>query len=166
MSYEELSREQLEEALRKFEEETRELEEERDEWEEKAKKFKADFENYKDKQDERRQRWQRKAEESLAEDLLEVIDNLELAIETADEDSAVVKGVEMVRDQIHEKLEKRGLERIEAEGKEFDPKHHKAVETEEHDEHNVVVKEKRGGYVFNDKVLRPSEVVVGKNQEE
>ncbi|WEL19080.1 nucleotide exchange factor GrpE [Candidatus Nanohalococcus occultus] len=166
MSYEELSREQLEEALEQLEKQAKELEESRDEWETKAKKFKADFENYKSKQDERKDRWQEKAEEDLAEDLLEVIDNLEMAIQSADEDSAVVKGVEMVADQIHDKLNKRGLEKIEAKGEEFDPNHHKAVETREHEEHNLVLEEKRNGYYFGEKVLRPSEVVVGKKEEE
>ena len=48
------------------------------------------------------------------------------------------------------------------EGEEFDPRHHRAVETVEHDEDDVVVEQKRKGYRFDDKVLREAEVVVGK----
>jgi molecular chaperone GrpE len=165
MSYEELSRKQLEEALEKLEEEARELEEERDEWEEKAKKIKADFENYKKDQDERKQRWQKKAERELAEDMIEVMDNLERAIASADEDSAILQGVKMVADQLYSELEKRGLERIDAEGEEFDPELHKAVETREHDEEDKVLEQKRKGYMFDDRVLREAEVVVGEDKE-
>lgn len=160
MNYEELSREQLEEALEELEERARELEKERDEWEEKAKKIKADFENYKKDQDERKEKWQRQAQEELAEDLIEVMDNLERAIASADEDSSVVQGVKMVADQLYSELEKRGLERINAEGEGFDPELHRAVETREHEEERKVLEQKRKGYMFDDKVLREAEVVV------
>lgn len=165
MNYEELSREELEEALREMEDEARELENEKEEWEEKAKKVKADFENYKKGQDERKENWQKQAEEELAEDMIEIMDNLERAIASADEDSAILQGVKMVADQLYQELEKRGLERIDAEGEEFDPQLHKAVDTREHDEENRVLEQKRKGYMFDEKVLREAEVVVGENRE-
>ena len=164
MSYEELSREELEEALQQFEKELEEAEEERDEKEELAKKVKADFENYKKREEERKKQWQRQAQQELAEELIEVLDNLERAILSADEDSTVVQGVKMVSDQLYETLENKGLERIEAEGEEFDPGMHKAVDTEE-GEHNQVLRQKRKGYMFDEKVLREAEVVVGKEEE-
>lgn len=163
MKTEELSREQLEEVVEELEKEASELEEEKNEWESKAKKVKADFENYRKEESERKQRWQKQAEEKLAEELIEIMDNLERAIASADEDAGIVQGVKMVADQLYEKLEKKGLERIDAEGEEFDPNLHKAVETREHDEENKVLEQKRKGYMFEDKVLREAEVVVGKN---
>lgn len=166
MTYDELSRKQLEEALEKLEEEAKELEEEKKEWENKAKKIKADFENYQKEEDNRKQKWRKNAERGLAEELIEVLDNLERAIASADEDSGVVQGVKMVADQLYEKLEKKGLQRINAEGEEFDPKLHKAVDTEEHDEENQILKQKRKGYMFGDKVLREAEVVVGKEKQD
>jgi molecular chaperone GrpE len=164
--YDELSREQLEEALKEMEDELAQKEQEREKWESKAKKFKADFENYKKKQDERKEKWQRRAEEKLAEDMIQIMDNLERAILSAEEDSTLVKGVKMVSDQLYEELEKRGLERIDAEGEEFDPQLHKAVETEEHEEEKKVLEQKRKGYMFDDKVLREAEVVVSESNEE
>ena len=165
MNYEELSREQLVEALEQLEKEANELEEEKDEWKERAKKIKADFENYKKEQEERKERWQRKAEEELAEELIEVMDNLERAIASAEEDSSVLQGVKMVADQLYSKLQKRGLERIDAEGEEFDPELHKAVDTRGHEEENKILEQKRKGYMFDEKVLREAEVVVGKNSD-
>jgi molecular chaperone GrpE len=93
MTYEDLSRDQLEEALKTLEEENKELEEGKKEWEEKAKKAKADFENYRKDESERKERWQKQAEEKLAEELIEIMDNLERAIASADEDSGIVQGV-------------------------------------------------------------------------
>lgn len=164
MSYEDLSREQLIEAIKELEKEVEEKEEETEEWENKAKKVKADFENYKKKEDERKTKWKNQAQEKLAEDLIEVMDNLERAIASAGEDSGIVQGVKMVADQLYESLEKKGLQKIDAEGEEFDPKMHKAVETVEHDENNKVLEEKRKGYMFGEKVLREAEVKVGRKE--
>jgi len=163
--YEDLSREQLEEALKQVEKELEETQEEKQEWESKAKKVKADFENYKKKQGQRKEKWQRRAEEKLAEDMIQIMDNLERAILSADEDSTLVKGVKMVADQLYEELEKRGLERIDAEGEEFDPNLHKAVDTQEHEEDRKVLEQQRQGYMFDDKVLREAEVVVSEKKD-
>ncbi|MFB6203125.1 MAG: nucleotide exchange factor GrpE [Candidatus Nanohaloarchaea archaeon] len=166
MSYEDLSREQLVEALEEIEEKVSRLEQEKEDAEEKAKKVKADFDNYRKREEDRKERWQEDARKQLAEELIEVMDNLERAIASADEETGVVKGVKMVADQLYETLQDRGLERIHAEGEEFNPSLHRAVDTETHEEHNRVVREKRKGYMYNDEVLRESEVVVGKNDEE
>lgn len=159
MEYENLSSEQLIETVQALEKELDETQDQSSKWEEKAKKVKADFENYKKKQDERKEKWQKEAKKGLAEEMIEVIDNLERAIVSADEESALLQGVKMVADQLYDKLESEGLERIDAEGEEFDPRLHKAVEKREDGE--KVVEEKRKGYMFDGKVLRESEVVVG-----
>ncbi|MEF8880429.1 MAG: nucleotide exchange factor GrpE [Candidatus Nanohaloarchaea archaeon] len=161
MDYEELSEETKVKALQQLEEELDKAQEESSEWEEKAKRIKADFENYKKKQDGRKEKWQHQAKEGLAEELIEVIDNLERAILSADEDSTLLQGVQMVADQLYDKLEEEGLERIDAEGEEFDPRLHKAVEKKE--DGKKIIEEKRKGYMFGDKVLREAEVVVGKD---
>jgi molecular chaperone GrpE len=88
------------------------------------------------------------------------MDNLERAIMSADEDSTLLQGVKMVSDQLYETLEKKGLQRIDAEGEEFDPNIHNAVETREHEKDRKVLEQKRPGYMYDDKVLRPAEVVV------
>lgn len=165
MNYDELSREELEEALSEMEKEASENEDAAVEWEKKAKKIKADFENYKKKQDDRKEKWQKDAQKQLAEELIEVMDNMERALLTADEDSSVYQGVKMVADQLYEKLEAKGLQRIDAEGEEFDPQMHKAVDTETHDEHNKVIEQRRKGYMYDEEILREAEVVVGKKKD-
>jgi len=159
MDYTELSEEKKIEALKTLEKELDETQEKKSEWENKAKKVKADFENYKKGQEDRKEKWQHDAKKGLAEEMIEVIDNLERAILSANEDSTLLQGVKMVADQLYEKLEDEGLQRIDAEGEEFDPNLHKAVEKRE--EGKKVLEEKRKGYMFGEHVLRESEVVVG-----
>lgn len=159
MGYEDLSRAELEEV-------TAQLEEELERMEDRAKKIKADFTNYKKQEQNRRQQWKQEAEKELARDLIGVLDNLERAIMSADsEDSTLLKGVEMVADELFNTLQARGLERITAEEAEFDPRIHSAVDTRPHDEDNVVLETRRHGYRYQDDVLREAEVVVGKAQD-
>ena len=165
MSYEDLTREQLIKALTFFEKEVEEKEKKIEKKEKTAKKIKADFENYKKDEEKRKKLWKKDAERKLAEELIEVMDNLERAIASAEEDSTLLKGVKMVADQLYEKLEEKGLERINAEGEEFDPNLHKAIDTETHQEHNKIIEERRKGYLYDGKIIREAEVVVGKNQE-
>ncbi len=163
--YDELSREQLENALLNLEKELEEAQQELKETEDLAKKVKAEFENYKKTQDERKDKWQKEAERELSEDLISVIDNFERALAAADEDSNVYQGVKMVGDQLFETLERKGLERINAEGEEFDPNIHNAVDTEQHKEDNVVLEQKKPGYKHDGRVIRPANVVVSKREE-
>lgn len=161
-----ISEDQLVEKIEGLETHIEELEEEKKEWKNNAKKIKANFENYKKKESDRKNKWQRQAEEKLAQDLISVMDNLERAIISAEEESTLLKGVKMVSDQLYETLQKKGLREIDAEGEEFDPQFHKAVDTETHEEHNKVIEQRRKGYMYDDKVLREAEVIVGKREDE
>jgi molecular chaperone GrpE len=159
MGYEDLSRDELAEV-------TVELENELARMEERAMAIKADFENYKKQEQDRRDQWKQEAEKDLARDLIGVLDNLERAIMSADSDgSTLLKGVEMVADELFNTLQERGMERITAEEAEFNPRIHSAVDTQPHDEDNVVLETRRHGYRYQDDVLREAEVVVGKAQD-
>jgi molecular chaperone GrpE len=103
-------------------------------------------------------------------DLLEVVDNLDRAIDAAKKPGAstdaLLEGVEMVRRQFLAKLESFGVKRIDSEGQRFDPAIHEAVATvpapsADHDD--VVVGVVRHGYRIGDDVLRPAAVAVGKS---
>jgi molecular chaperone GrpE len=101
-------------------------------------------------------------------DLLDVLDNLDRAIDatkTATSIDAVVQGVDMVRRQFLAKLEGLGVRRIETEGHVFDPALHEAVSAvpvTDPDQDGRVVGIVRHGYRINDDVLRPATVVVAK----
>jgi molecular chaperone GrpE len=129
----------------------------------------AEFENYKKKTQKDKEELLRYGNESLIYDLLPVIDTLEIALKhlcEGDNDKAqsLTQGIENTLREFLRVLEKFGLKSIEAAGKPFDPAYHHAMSRIEGVEHedNIVVEEFRKGYVFNNKVLRPSLVAVFK----
>jgi molecular chaperone GrpE len=124
----------------------------------------AEFENYRKRVSREKEDLVNYGNESLLYELLPAIDHLELALKhsSRDSDSGVVQGVEITLKELQRTLEKFGLRRIESTGKCFDPAVHHAmtrVEREDMDE-NMVAEEFRAGYMYRDKVLRPSLVAV------
>ena len=101
---------------------------------------------------------------------LDVIDNLDRAIEAGQShavDSALLKGVELVRQQFLATLDGYGVTPIEASGEAFDPTSHDALSTVAVDDialDNVVIDVVKVGYRVGDEVLRPVSVTVGKHE--
>ena len=103
---------------------------------------------------------------------LEVLDNLDRAIEASRDASTdnqgvlnLLKGVKMVRQQFLTTLQSYGVERIEASGESFDPNLHDAISTvlvNETEREDIVIDIVKPGYQVNDEVLRPATVTVGK----
>ena len=138
-----------------------------DEYLEGIRRLKAEFDNF-------RKRWAKErleiahyGEEELVAELLTTIDNLERAIVAAKEagqDGPLLEGVMLVHDQMMDILSKRGLERINSTGTEFDPNLHEAVSQEitEDVQDNHVIGEVQPGYKFRGRLLRPAKVRVAK----
>jgi molecular chaperone GrpE len=113
---------------------------------------------------------ERARREVLAE-LLEVVDNLDRALDAAgtgssvDQMDALLQGVELVRRHFLAKLEGFGVKRIASEGLPFDPSVHEAISTvpaATPDQDGTVVGVVRHGYRIGDEVLRPAAVAVAK----
>lgn len=104
---------------------------------------------------------------TLLLDLLDVVDNLDRAIESAastDNASALLAGVRMVRDQFATRLEAHGVKEIAALGAPFDPALHEAVTVvpaARDSDADRIVGIIRRGYRVGDDVLRPAQVAVG-----
>ena len=101
-------------------------------------------------------------------DILEVVDNLDRALESARQGAspdALLQGVEMVRRQFLAKLEGFGVKRIEANQQPFDPALHEAISSvpaTSPEQDGLVVGTVRSGYRIGDDVLRPAAVAVAK----
>jgi molecular chaperone GrpE len=110
---------------------------------------------------------ERARREVLAE-MLEVLDNLDRAVDAAGQAQsvdAVKQGVDLVRRQFLSKLEGLGVTRIEAHGQPFDPQLHEAVTTipvSSPDQDGRVAGIVRHGYRVGGDVLRPATVAVAK----
>lgn len=104
--------------------------------------------------------------QSLARDVLPVLDNLSRALKIEATDDAAVQlkhGIEMVFRDMEKALKDNHITRIEALGKPFDPTFHQAVKTvpvEENQTSETVVEVFQDGYLLKDRVLRPAMVVV------
>ena len=101
-------------------------------------------------------------------ELLDVLDNLDRAIAAAApnaESHALVKGVQLVRDQFLAKLQAFGVTRLDAIDQPFDAERHEAVSTTpvtDPARDGMVVAVVKEGYAIGDEILRPASVVVGK----
>lgn len=126
----------------------------------------ADFENLQKRSDRQIEEAKRYCTERLVIELLDVQDELEMALKTArsaDSAQSLVEGVQMTLKKLRKVLEQEGVSPITCEeGKAFDPSCHHAVAAAERDdvEGCVVVEEVRKGYKMRDKVVRPSIVKV------
>jgi molecular chaperone GrpE len=138
---------------------------ERDEYLELAQRTRADFENYRKRVAKETSDALARGKAELARELLPVIDNLERALESgadASSHEALVKGVGMVRDELHGRLHSAGVESFDPTGEKFDPQLHEALSTkpDEGTEPGVVVETVAKGYRLNGQVLRAAKVVV------
>ncbi|NWF52268.1 MAG: nucleotide exchange factor GrpE [Nitrospirae bacterium] len=129
----------------------------------------AEFENYKKRANKDKDELIKYANEQLISQLLTVMDNLEMALKHSDNNISLglVKGVENTLREFQRILEKFGLIHIDALNKPFDPSLHEAMSVVECEDmaENMVVEEFRRGYIFKEKVLRPSLVSVSKKPE-
>jgi molecular chaperone GrpE len=102
---------------------------------------------------------------SMLISFLEVLDNLDRALDAAADrsDDPFVQGVSLVRQQFLSTLEGFGVTRIDPIGQPFDPSRHDAVSKVAANADlapGVVCGVVRPGYVIGDEVLRPAQVAV------
>ena len=133
----------------------------------------AEMENYKKKVRKDREEFLSYCNEDLLYELLPVMDSLDMALAHSaqggeEEQASLKQGVENTLRELLRTLDKFGLKPIEALGRQFDPAYHHAMSHVEQagTEPEKVVNEMRKGYLYKEKVLRPSLVAVSKKTEE
>lgn len=140
-----------------------ELETERDDLESRLKRTAADFDNYKKRQERRREELRETATEELVERLLDVRENLKRALdqETTEVDS-LREGVKLTLTELDRVFDAEGVSEIEpTEGTPVDPQRHEVmlrVDSDQPEGHIAEVYQR--GYIMGEKVLRPAQVTV------
>jgi len=131
-------------------------------------RLQADFENTRKRLEKDKQDFAKFANEGIVLELLNVLDDLERAVDLAESKHqdlpGFLKGVEMILAHLYELLKEYGVRPIEAKGKPFDPNYHEAlmqVEDKNIPEHTIT-EEMQKGYLLNDKVVRTAKVKVSK----
>ena len=128
----------------------------------------AEFENFKKRSTRQIDEFRKFANESLVRDILCVVDNLERAVDSSQNDGVkndtIVEGVNLTIDEISKIFNKFNVKPILSLNEPFDPNFHQAVMQEETVDYpdNVVLKELQKGYLIHDRLLRPAMVIVSK----
>jgi molecular chaperone GrpE len=123
----------------------------------------ADFANYKRRSEQEKEEQSKFSNSALMLSLLPVMDDFERAFASIPPGVAEVDwidGVKLVERKLKTVLEAQGLSGIKALGEPFDPRLHEAVRQSSGEE-GTVIEEVQKGYIYHDRVIRPSKVVVG-----
>ena len=129
----------------------------------------AELDNYRKRAARELEEKIRYADMSLLRDLLPVLDNVDRAIQAAEQNAdaaALLDGFKMVRQNLEEVLSCHHCQQIDALHMPFDPHVHHAVMQQPSDEHpaNTVLMVTQSGYQLHDRVVRPSQVIVSKGE--
>lgn len=131
-------------------------------WKELSLRTAAEMDNLRKRTAREREDAIRYANQRLLEDLLPVIDNFEMGMLAAAQDtsSMIYIGMDMVRKQLNEFLSSQGVTEIPTEGQ-FDPNLHDAVSQEASEQpEGSIIRTTRRGFRLRDRLLRPASVVV------
>jgi len=145
-------------------EEFERLKKERDSLFDRLARLQAEFENFRKRNAREQVEFREYASADAARNFLPILDNFNLALKT-NSDQNLRQGVELIRKQMEEVLAKMGVEAIPAEGEQFDPRWHEAIEmvdTTDVPDHQII-EELQRGYRVKDRLLRPAMVRVARN---
>jgi molecular chaperone GrpE len=144
-----------------------EIEQKADEYLRLAQRTQADFINYRRRIDEERAQQARDANLSLLMRLFPVLDDFERALANAtpaEREASWGQGIQLVERNLRGVLAAEGVERISADGAEFDPRLHEALGSQLRRDvpEGHVLQVVRQGYRKGDRVLRPAQVIIAK----
>lgn len=125
----------------------------------------ADLDNYRKRLTKETEDKVRFANQAVVKDFLPVMDNIEMALQHAEEGSPLREGIELTIKSFKDVLSRHGVTEINSEiGTIFDPAVHEAImmdNTAEY-ENNAITLCVQKGYILNDRVIRPAKVKVNK----
>lgn len=133
-------------------------------------KLKDDNEGHRERTTRNIERRYDQRRERLLLRFIEILDNLDRALEAAERTYAgnpLIEGLILVRTQLLQILKEEGLERVPVVGLPYDPTHSEAVETQAVDDpeqHHVVLRDLQRGYRLSGRVVRACKVLVGEYQ--
>lgn len=147
----------------KLREVTQEKQEYLDGWQ----RLKADFANFKKREEESKEDFIKFARENLIVDLLPVLESFQMAFANKEAwgnvDPAWRTGVEYIHTQLSQVLEGHGLTVEDPIGKDFDPREHESigiVETTDHSLHHKIAEVVQRGYRLSGKLIRSAKVKI------
>lgn len=147
--------------------ELQKLRSERDSLLDRLARLQAEFDNSRKRAAKENADYREYAITDAARGLLPVLDSFELALKNAEvKPEDLRKGMELIRKQLNDALQKMNVQRVPAQGQPFDPRVHEAIEMVESNDvpDHHVLEELQPGYRIKDRLLRPAMVRVAKNK--
>lgn len=147
--------------------ELRKARSERDNLLDRLARLQAEFDNFRKRAAKENADYRDYAVADAARGLLPVVDSFELALKNADvKPEDLRKGMELIRKQLEDALQKMNVQRVPAQGKPFDPRVHEAIEMVESSEvpDHHVLEELQPGYKIKERLLRPAMVRVAQSK--
>jgi molecular chaperone GrpE len=149
-------------------EKIKQLENEVEELKDKILRKSAEFENYKRRTENDQINLLTYAAESFITKLLPIIDDFERSIkhiESAGDINSLKEGMSLIYDKFIKLLDEQGVKKIESKGKPFDVNFHEAVlqQKAENVPPHTVLDELECGYMYKDKVIRHTKVIVSED---
>lgn len=148
------------------EEKIKQLEEKSQEYLSMAQLLQADFDNFRKKVDLQVKTAKNDGMIMAIKTIIPSLDSFKQAKKLIT-DEKILQGVDMIESDILSALNTLGVEKIECVGKEFDPNFHNALTTQNNPdfEDNIIIDEYQAGYKLGEKIIRYSQVIVNKREE-
>ncbi|MBQ9161285.1 MAG: nucleotide exchange factor GrpE [Methanobrevibacter sp.] len=151
------------EELAKVKEDLEKSESETQEYISLSQRLQADFENFKKITDKQNKEIVKFANENVIKEFLDCYEDFGRALET-ENDKDLREGIQLIYNKFSDVLTKEGVEEIPAKGEKFDLNKHEALMVQESEdvENGYIIEELMKGYMYKDKVLKYSKVIVCK----
>ncbi len=161
----------MEEALSISKNKIEQLEKELKDYEDRLLRKAAEFENYKRRTENDQLNLIKYSAENFIVKLLPVIDDFERSLQHLDNTKdieSLKQGIQLIYDKFMKILGDQGVEKINAIGKPFDVQFHEAMlqRKEKGVEPHTVLDEIEKGYMYKDRVIRHSKVIVSEDTNE
>ncbi|MGB9677261.1 MAG: nucleotide exchange factor GrpE [Candidatus Ratteibacteria bacterium] len=129
----------------------------------------AEFDNYRKRVEKEKRDILKYGNENLILQLIpfdEIFESVLKQIDMTPSVDVIKKGLELLKKEFEKFLENLGVKKIIAKGEKFNPNFHEATGVIETDnfEDGIIVEEEKSGYIYNDRVIRPSMVKVARKK--
>jgi len=152
--------EEEENTIKKLRERLKKCVEEKQEYLAGWQRAKADFINARKDEEENRYEFIKFSERNIIMELLVLLDSFEEMFKHNQDE-----GTKNIYKQLLSILESRGVEAIKSLGEKFNPEEHESldeIKIDNKESENIIIEEIRKGYKMHNKIIRPSQVKIGK----
>lgn len=138
------------------------------ELEEQNLRLRAEFANFKRRIEREQSELAEYLKGEIYKNLLPILDDFKSMIEkssSTENEASILEGAKLILNKLNQLLKDEGISQVRALGERFDPQLHEALlmqPIENAADHDRIIKVFQEGYRLNERLLRPSRVVVGK----